>query len=117
MKKMAVIQFGVLAVVSGIVTWLTFVTSRLARYHWKDISEGKAGLPTVTVFATKHGYLIPLSCCFASIIFMMIAFKRRNDSILLWWFTLIVIIELVGIAAISFFNMVPAIVIMNSKLM
>jgi cytochrome bd-type quinol oxidase subunit 2 len=111
MKKMAVIQFRVLAVVSGIVTWLTFVTSRLAACHWEEIrGDGKARLPDVTIFSTNYGYMIPLGCCLIAMIFVVIALKRRNDSALLWWwFTLIAIIEVIGIAAISFFNMVPAI--------
>ena len=114
MKKLAITQFIILAVISGAVTGLTFSTGGLAAYHWHElIGSGKAPVPGVTVLATQYGYLVPLACCLASIIGIVLSVKRPGELLPLWrLFTLIVIIELIGLALIALFTMYPSLTIM-----
>ncbi len=112
MKKLAITQFSILAVISGAVTGLTFFTGGMAAYHWNESLDG-APLPAVTVFATQYGYLVPLVCCLASIIGIVLSVKRPGELLPLWrLFTLIVIIQLIGLALIAWFNMFPSLKIM-----
>ena len=114
MKTLAITQFSILAVISGAVTGLTFFTGGMATYHWNElVGGGEATLPAVTVFATQYGYLVPLVCCLASIIGIVLSVKRPSELLPLWrLFTLIVIIELIGLALIAWFTMFPTLRIM-----
>jgi hypothetical protein len=109
MKTFAIAQFSILAVISGVVTGLTFFTGGMAAYHWNEIlGDGRAKLPMVTVLSTHYGYLVPLICCLSSIICVVVSKKRPGDLNLLWrLFTLIVIIELISLALFSWFNLCP----------
>ncbi len=112
MKTLAITQFSILAVISGVVAGLTFSTVGMAAYHWHESLDG-ATLPAVTVFATQYGYLVPLACCLASIIGIVLSVKRPGELLPLWrLFTLIVIIELIGLALIAWFTMFPSLTIM-----
>ena len=114
MKKLAITQFSVLAFVSGVVTVLTFFTGGLVAHHWNEMFYGgEVTPPAVTVFASHYGYWVPLICCLSSIICVVVSMKRPGDLSPLWQlFTLIVIIELIGLALIALFNMLPALKIM-----
>lgn len=73
------------------------------------IEGGKATLPLLTILSTRYGFIVPLIGCLCSIICGAVAIKKQYDPRLLWrWFTLIVIIEIIGLALISWFNFYPA---------
>lgn len=114
MKNLAITQFSILAFVSGVATGLTFLSEGVVAHHWYELFyEGETTLPELTIFATQYGYLIPLVCCIASIIGIVVSIKKGGDTALLWrLFTLIVSVELIGLALIALFNMVPAFKIM-----
>ncbi len=114
MKKIVITQFSVLAFVSVVVTVLTFLTGGLVAHHWNELFyDGEAKAPAVTVFVSHYGYWVPLICCLSSIICIVVSIKRPGDMSPLWrLFTLIVTIELIGLALITLFYMVPAAKIM-----
>jgi len=110
MKKLAITQFSILTFVSGVVAVLTLFTGRLVAYHWNEILGDGVALPAVTDFTTHYGFLIPLICCLSSKIFVAVSMKRPDDLPPLWGlFTLIVTIELISLALIAFFGMLPVI--------
>ena len=110
MKRFIIIQFSILAVISGVVAGLTFFTGCIVACHWSELFYGdEMMLPAVTVFATHYGYLLPLICCLCSIVCVVVSMKKSSDLPSLWrLFTLIAIIELIGLALIACFNMFPA---------
>ena len=56
-KTFVITQFIILAVVSGVISVLTFFTGGIVAHHWDEFFDGnKTLLPSVTVFATKYGY-------------------------------------------------------------
>jgi hypothetical protein len=110
MKTNAMAQFTLLAVASGIAAGLTYFAGGLAFYHWNNVFEdGKATLPVLTLLSTRYGFVVPLIGCLCSIICVVVSIKKHGDLCLLWrLFTLIVIVELVSLALISWFNFYPA---------
>ena len=114
MKRFAITQFSILAVISGVVAWLIFLTGGLTAHHWNEFFYGgNITRPAVTVFAMHYGYLVPLICCLSSIVCVVISMKRPSDLSYLWrLFTLIVIVELIGLSLIAWLNMFPALNIM-----
>jgi hypothetical protein len=109
MKTFTMTQFSILAVVSGIAAGFTFFSGNLALDHWDNIIEdGKATLPLLTILSTRYGYFVPLTCCLCSIICVVVSIKKHGDLCLLWrLFTLIVIVELLSLALIAWFNFYP----------
>lgn len=114
MKKLAITQFSILTFVSGAAAILIFFTGGIVKYHWDEIlHDGKVALPAITVFASHFGYIIPLICCLASVICLMMIIKKDLDIIYLWkLYALIVTVEIIGIALVAWFNMFPALKIM-----
>jgi hypothetical protein len=107
-KFQITIQFIILAVVSLIVTGLTYITGSIASYHWHEFLEG-APLPTVTAYATHYGYIVPLMCCLLSILCIVYSIKKHDStSLLLRLFMLIVVFELIGLAFISWLYFYPS---------
>ena len=114
MKKLAIIQFSVLAIVSGFVTWLTFLTGGIAAYHWSEVFfAGEVKAPAITIFAARYGYLLPLICCLASIICLVVSMRKSENIPHMWrLFTFIATIELISLALVSLINFFPALRIM-----
>ena len=107
--KLAITQFSILALVSGVATVLTFFTERIVAGLWSGSTDYGAILPAATDFAIHYGFLIPLICCLSSIICVVVSTKRPDDLPLLWgMFTLIATIELIGLSLIAFFGIWPA---------
>ncbi len=108
MKTLAKTQFSILAVISLVVTGLTFYTGTMLKNFWHESIDGKAALPDITLLAIQHGHLVPLACCLASIFCVVISTKKPDDLTLLWRsFTLIVTIELISQTLIALFYLYP----------
>jgi len=110
LKMLARFQFGVLAFISMVVAGATFFSGGLAKHLWGEMTDGAAALPEMSLIAIQYGYLFPLTCCFASIICLVISIKRPDNLVLLWrLFTFIVAVELIGQAFITLLYIYPAI--------
>jgi hypothetical protein len=113
MKTYAIAQFSFLAVVSGIAAGLTYFSGSVAFHHWDNLFEGgKAAMPMLTILSARYGYFVPLICCLGSIICAVVSIIFQGELYYLWrLFTVIVIIELISLALIAWFNFYPALTI------
>lgn len=114
MKKMTMLYFGILAIVSCIVSVGTFFTGGLAKYHWGEIFHGgKVTTPSVTVFFASYGYIFPLICCICSIIYIIISTKKYDNLPKLWQsYSVIVISELLFLVLFALIMLFPSLKIM-----
>lgn len=114
MKKMSIIQFSILALISCVVAVMTFATGGLAANHWNELfNGGKVTIPSITVFLTHYGYIFPLTCCICSIIYIIVSIRRSDSLHSLWQpYSVIVISELLFLAFFAWANVYPALKIM-----
>ena len=109
MKKLAFIQFMILAMVSFAAALLTFFAGGLAKHLWHSATDGAVALAKPTLIAINHGYILALACGLASLVCVAISIKRPDDVGFLWrLFTLIVSIEIIGQTMIILFCLLPA---------
>ena len=114
MNKLAITQFGILAIVSGFMAGLTFYTGRCAAYHWYEcFYDSQIGPPDGTAYAARYGFVIPLACCLTSICCIIVSMRKTEAFDRLWnVFTLIVAVELIGLGLVALLYFQPTFTIM-----